>query len=443
MVEATPAISLDGDSDTAVETSLATLESELPLSKAKSSPFYELAQRKQVALQNIPNDLTPIQSEMFCLARDELMKPGDVMKKKHVFSLSCLISGIVNTLMPISRSLSISSAVEAASIALALQYESQTIRILQEELLAALYPDAEEPGSMDVSNLRRTVFLHLGEAEQKPRKCKADKEHYAVLQILTLILLWLSNRKFDKPSPEHVFVSAWSDVFNVLFHGANLKVIPEELTSETSKKNRQLAEDEFGGETVESKRGRKADLTLRVMVSGGAWKGEVAVFEGRPQVSDKTCQTQLQKSVRLNTAILSDLENLGVDVNKTYLVAAETRALDVDFYTLKRHGSVFGDGRATERRVWLPEHPTELMTFLRSDSLQVLLGFRSHKIQYANEAASALTAAPPSPFPVQRDVGPSRAASSEPRATTAVLPHALQPPALTDTPEDPTITEAN
>ncbi|KAF9573892.1 hypothetical protein BGW38_008370, partial [Lunasporangiospora selenospora] len=116
------------------------------------------------------------------------------------------------------------------------------------------------------------------------------------------------------------------------------------------------------------------------MVSGGAWKGDVAVFEGKPQVSNKTCQTQQQKSVRLNTVILSDLENLGVDVNKAYLVVTETRALAVDFYTPKRHGSIFGAGRATERRVWLPDHPTELMAFLRSDSPQVLLGFRSYTI---------------------------------------------------------------
>ncbi|KAF9154471.1 hypothetical protein BGX21_004714, partial [Mortierella sp. AD011] len=433
-VEANPATMeselIDGNIE--AEASLATLESELPLSQAKNSPFYELVdyiykivQRKQVALPNIPNDLTPNHSEMFRLARDELMKPGDVMKKKHVF---CLVSGIVNTLMPISHSLSISSAVKAASIAPALQYESQTIRTLQEELLAALYPDAEEPGSMDVSNLRRTVYLHLAEAEQGPRKSKDDKERYAVLQILTLILIWLANRKFDKPSPEHVFVSAWSDIFNALFQGANLRVIPGELTSEASKKNRRLAEDEFGGETVESKKGRKVDLTLRVMVAGGAWKGEVAVFEGKPQVSDKTCQVQQQKSVRLNAAILSDLEDLGLNTNQTYLVVAETRALAVDFYTLKRYGDVFGAGRATERRVWLPGHPTELKAFLRSDSLQVLLGFRSHKMQYASEAASALMAAPPSPFPVQGDVGPSRAVSTEPQATSAVLPHATRPP---------------
>ncbi|KAF9117343.1 hypothetical protein BGX30_005573 [Mortierella sp. GBA39] len=202
--EATPATMKSelADGDTETEANLETLDTELSLPKAKNSPFYELvdyiykkAQRKQVVLPNIPNDLTPIHSEMFRLARDELIKPEDVMKKKHVLQDSdfCI------------RSLSISSAVEAASIAPALQYESQTIRTLQEELLAALYPDAEEPGSMDVSNLRRTVYLYLVEAEQEPRKSKDDKERYAVLQILTLILLWLANKKFDKPSPEHVF----------------------------------------------------------------------------------------------------------------------------------------------------------------------------------------------------------------------------------------------
>jgi len=107
-----------------------------------------------------------------------------------------------------------------------LQYESQTIRTLQEELLAALYPDAEEPGPIDFSNLRRTVNLHLAEAEQKLRKSEDGKERYAVLQILTLILLWLSNRKFDESSQEHVFVGAWSNVLKVLFQGANLRVIP-------------------------------------------------------------------------------------------------------------------------------------------------------------------------------------------------------------------------
>ncbi|KAF9136344.1 hypothetical protein BGW39_000060 [Mortierella sp. 14UC] len=138
-----------------------------------------------------------------------------------------------------------------------------------------------------------------------------------------------------------MFVSAWSDVFHALFPGANLRVIPRDLTSEASKKNRRLAEDEFGGETVESKKGRKVDLTLRIMVAGGARKGEVAGFEGKPQVSDKTCQIQQQKSVRLNAGILSDLEDLGLDTNKTYLVVSKIHTLAVDLYTLERHGSVF------------------------------------------------------------------------------------------------------
>ncbi|KAF9537311.1 hypothetical protein EC957_008486 [Mortierella hygrophila] len=366
----------EADNDTEVETGLATLESELPLSRAKESPFYELVEYiyKKVALPNVPSNLTPIHSEMFRLARDELNKPGDVTKKKHVF---CLVSGIVNTLTPIGRSLSISSAVEASSIAPALQYESPSIRTLQEELLAALYPDPEEPGSTDFSNLRRTVRQRLADLEQEPRRTRGDKEHYAVLEIFDLILFWLAIRKFEKPSPEHVFVGSWSDVFNALFQGANLRVIPGELVSEASRKNRQIANGEFGGTTVDGVGGRKVDLTLRIMVAGGVWEGEVAVFEGKRQVSDKACRIQQQKSVRLNAAILDDLEDRGLDTSKTYPVIAETRALAVDFYTLRRQGDIFGAGRATVRRVWLPAHPTELKAFLLSDSLQVLLGFRT------------------------------------------------------------------
>ncbi|KAF9271560.1 hypothetical protein BGZ68_003377, partial [Mortierella alpina] len=78
--------------------------------------------------------------------------------------------------MPNSRSLSISSAVEKASVAPALQYESLNIRAHQEELLAALHPDAEEPASMDVSNLQRTVYQYLAEAEDGRRKSKDEKE---------------------------------------------------------------------------------------------------------------------------------------------------------------------------------------------------------------------------------------------------------------------------
>ena len=83
--------------------------------------------------------------------------------------------------------------------------------------------------------------------------------------------------------------------------------------------------------------------TLCVMVVGGAWEGEVAVFEGEPQVSDRTQQEKsvhlnvairVNVAVHLNVAILSDLEDLGLDTNKTYLVVAETRALAVDYYTL-------------------------------------------------------------------------------------------------------------
>jgi len=72
---------------------------------------------------------------------------------------------------------SIRGRIETASIASALQYDSGAIRTLQAELLAALYPDAEDPGSMDVSNLRSTVYQYLAKAERISRKSRHDKEH--------------------------------------------------------------------------------------------------------------------------------------------------------------------------------------------------------------------------------------------------------------------------
>lgn len=121
--------------------------------------------------------------------------------------------------------------------------------------------------------------------------------------------------------------------------------------------------------------GRKVDLTIRVMAEG-AWTGEIAVFECKLAVPDSTCTRQLKKSIRLNAAILLDLERQGLDVTRWFPIIAESRGLVLDFYTLKRYDDILGVGRSTTRRVWLPCHPSQLKAFFRSDTLHVLLGFR-------------------------------------------------------------------
>ena len=91
---------------------------------------------------------------------------------------------------------------------------------------------------------------------------------------------------------------------------------------------------------------RKVDQTLRVIVDG-VWSGEVAIFESKPVVSDATCVRQLNKSIRLNSAILTNLESHGLDICRWYPIIAETRAASADFCTIKKYEDVLGVGRAT------------------------------------------------------------------------------------------------
>lgn len=120
---------------------------------------------------------------------------------------------------------------------------------------------------------------------------------------------------------------------------------------------------------------RKVDMTIRVFVDK-SWADETCVFECKPEVSDHVCQVQQGKSVRLNTAILLALEEKGLDIAQWHHTIAETRALSIDFYTLRRYGEVIGAGRSTQEKVWLPFGYNKLDAFLSSRSFEVLLGFR-------------------------------------------------------------------
>lgn len=150
------------------------------------------------------------------------------------------------------------------------------------------------------------------------------------------------------------------------------------LGSEASKHFRQLTDQEFGiksSTTTTTRMARKVDQTLRVMVHG-AWSGEVAIFESKPVVSDATCERQHNKSVRLNTAILNNFESHGQDICRWSPIIAETRAASADFYTIKKYEDVLGVGRATIQKCWIPTQSSQLKGFLRSGTMEALLGFR-------------------------------------------------------------------
>ncbi|KAF9949494.1 hypothetical protein BGZ72_008748 [Mortierella alpina] len=227
---------------------------------------------------------------------------------------------------------------------------------------------------MSAESFQRLVYESLPQCIGS-RPMRAAKEKYLVLKIVSQVLYWLENDIFAAPLSEHVFVSAWSDILNTLFAQSGLRGIPGELGSRASRESRSLTENVFGSKMATSTSSRKVDLTIRILIDK-SWADESCVFECKPEVSDLACQMQQGKSVSLNTAILLALEDKGLDITQWHPIIAETRALSIDFYTLRRCDDVIGAGRTTQEKVWLPSGYTKLDAFLSSRSSEVLLGFR-------------------------------------------------------------------
>ncbi|KAF9116217.1 hypothetical protein BGX30_006001, partial [Mortierella sp. GBA39] len=397
------------------------------VARARASPFYELvdlsSKKYEWLIQNTSGavGLSPTHNDMFHVAPQLLRDPGDVTKKKSVFAL---VSGIINTLSPVGQQFALSPLVEEQSRMACLSYRSKTIDGLRADMQEALYPDPDDPAAMSVESLQRFVYQSLLQCVG-PHSTRAAKEKYLVLKIVSQVLHWLENDIFTAPLSEHVFVSAWSDVLNTLFAQSGLRGIPGELGSRASRESRSLAESVFGSKMATSTSSRRVDLTIRIFVDK-SWADEICVFECKPEVSDLVCQVQQGKSVRLNTAILLALEEKGLDIALWHPIIAETRALSVDFYTLRRYGDVVGAGRATQEKVWLPSGYTKLDAFLSSRSFEALLGFRAHMALYAKKATATLASSPATPHSTSTPVAWSPSAStplisSSPASTSAAV----------------------
>lgn len=72
------------------------------------------------------------------------------------------------------------------------------------------------------------------------------------------------------------------------------------------------------------------------------------------------CEKQQKKSVRLNAAILLELEARGLDLQHSHPIIVEGLGLGFDFYTPRRYDDVLG---ATAKGVSLPPQVSELKSF--------------------------------------------------------------------------------
>ncbi|KAG0058317.1 hypothetical protein BGZ89_001385 [Linnemannia elongata] len=150
-----------------------------------------------------------------------------------------------------------------------------------------------------------------------------------------------------------------------------------ELVSKASTQARQKAESEYGP-TSSAACGRKVDMSIRIRFDDN-WRHEVAIFEFKATTATQAmCEKQQKKSVRLNAALLYDLEAKGLDITKSYPIIAEGQALGLDFYALRRYDEILGARRSATKGISLPSH--------------------EHLREYAFEVTDVLANSAPTPF---------------------------------------------
>ncbi|KAK3805525.1 MAG: hypothetical protein J3Q66DRAFT_407535 [Benniella sp.] len=341
-----------------------------PPSGNKSSPFYGLinymfqkAKGKSATLPTMaPSGISPLHQEMYMAALQELRRPGPMFNKKDAL---VILSTIVNTVARSGRSFSISKDVRKGSLLSGLDPQSDiylSVKDLLRELLVALHPqiDHDRHCPPQFGNLKKCVWKLLSSTPE-------NTANYSVLQVVNQLILYIELGIFEDPTSEQV----------------------GELICKPSGDARQRTEDAFGS-TTSTTSGRKVDLSIRIRVEN-KWKTEIAIFEFKSSKStDETCKKQQKKSVRINAAILLDLESRGLDISQSFPIIAEGRALTMDFYTLRRYQDVLGAGKSTSKGISLPSQVDELKAFLQSNTVVTLLSFKDHLRRFAVDVKDVL-----------------------------------------------------
>ncbi|KAF9115716.1 hypothetical protein BGW39_002972 [Mortierella sp. 14UC] len=144
-----------------------------------------------------------------------------------------LLSGIINTLSPGVQAFTLSPKIKSESLVPSLSSRLPTIESLLSELLLALCPglDKDPYAEATLTGLQVKVWELLGNsARETGIKSREQKAVHAVLMVVSHICSLLATEQFAPPTSEHVFVSAWTHILNVLFYDSKIRAIPNALT---------------------------------------------------------------------------------------------------------------------------------------------------------------------------------------------------------------------
>jgi hypothetical protein len=145
------------------------------------------------------------------------------------YTYSTVLSGIINTISPAAQGFTLSPRIKTESLVPSLSSRLPSVEALLGELLNALAPDQDNDSLAEITlvGLQVKVWELLAKsARDGPPKNKEQKAVMVVLKAVGQICLFLENKQLEPPHSEHVFVSVWSSIMNLLFQGSLIRVIP-------------------------------------------------------------------------------------------------------------------------------------------------------------------------------------------------------------------------
>lgn len=164
-------------------------------------------------------------ASLFKWSTSQILYSACLIKKKN----SVLLSGIINTLSPGVQAFTLSPKIKSESLVPSLSSRLPTIESLLSELLLALCPgmDKDPYAEATLTGLQVKVWELLGNsARETGIKSREQKAVHAVLMVVSHICSLLATEQFAPPTSEHVFVSAWTHILNVLFYDSKIRAIP-------------------------------------------------------------------------------------------------------------------------------------------------------------------------------------------------------------------------
>ncbi|KAK3806484.1 MAG: hypothetical protein J3Q66DRAFT_359239 [Benniella sp.] len=341
------------ESTTVDEDTLEEIQDSIPYFRDPFKPLIDYILKKvrgeAANLPQVPALISENHRQMFEWALDAIKVDNPAVpqkgRKKNEFELRkdvlVILSGIINTISPAMRDLSLSDTIEGNSALPTFKTEAyqEAVKGILSDMLHALCPGIESDtlAVPHLKGLQKWVRVQLAKIDETPAAFRETREK--VLEVVSYLCTVITSKGLALPNTEYVFVSVWSHVLNLLFDS---NLVPSDPLGSAASESGEAGNGEGTWGHHKICCGKEVDISIRIEQNSD-WD--------TADSKESICNRHQRKSVRLNTAILLELEKRGLDATKYFPVIAEGNWRAVHFYTLCRYGDVSRSRQDHRRKI--------------------------------------------------------------------------------------------